>query len=248
MNWIVGITTIPARRETYLPDTLESIERAGFPKPRLFVDGSDEAERWVPFFGAERLTLRWPNVGAFGNFALGLWELVMRNPTGERFIMFQDDVVCCKNLREYLDKQIYPTKGYWNLFTYGRSERAIQALGGRKGWVEGGMILRGEEEDGWVPQNKEQKGQGCLAVVFDREAAVTLLEQPPFIRKPISASRPKTCVDGAIVGAMNHAGYREWVHGPSLVQHIGIDSSIQKGKQWKTFSDSFRGEEWDPNL
>lgn len=235
MQWVSGVTTVPQRKDTYLPETLASIERAGFPKPRLFVDGGR------PDACGHEVTAREPQLGAFGNFALALWELIMRHPAADRYAMFQDDVVCCANLREYLDRCHYPAKGYWNLFTYARSERAIQTLEGRQGWVEGGLLLPEEE----CPE-RFQKGQGALALVFDREAALTMLQQPPFIRKPVASNRPKTCVDGAVVGAMNHGGYREWVHGPSLTQHIGIDSSIQVGRQWSTFAESFKGEEWSP--
>jgi hypothetical protein len=239
MRWACGITTVPGRRNTYLPLTLAGIERTGFPKPRLFVDGGHpDAFQYGTLKDCE-VTARDP-IGAFGNFALGLWELVMRNPDCDRFAMFQDDVAFCRDVREYLDGCRYPEKGYWNLFTYARSERVVI---GKTGWVEGGLV---QHEDLQPDPERLQKGQGALALVFSREAALTMLEQPPFVRKPISANRPRTCVDGAIVGAMNHAGWREWVHAPSLVQHIGIESTVQVGKKWSTFSDSFRGEDWSP--
>lgn len=219
MIWTCGITTVPNR--PYFGATLASVERAGFPAPRVFVDSD-------------------PRLGVFGRWATAIWELLIRNPTCHRYAMFQDDVELCSGLREYLDACPYPAKGYWNLFTYGKSERVIT---GKRGWVEGALIKNGEDSS-FDPTCTLQKGQGALALVFDRDAVVAMLSQPSWVVKPISDD-PNRRLDGAIVTAMNGAGYREMVHAPSLCQHTGALSECQKGKEWKTWAMTYRGSDWD---
>jgi len=93
-RWAVGVTTVPSRLDVLLPQTLHSLKRAGFPEPRLFVDGVKELE-WC---GLE-VTCRFPAVGAYPNWFLALHELVVRDPSAHYYAMFQDDLVCAGNLR-----------------------------------------------------------------------------------------------------------------------------------------------------
>jgi hypothetical protein len=53
-------------------------------------------------------------------------------------------------------------------------------------------------------------------------------------------------IDGAVVEAMNLAGFSEFIHNPSLVQHNGPTSSIT-GMKWGALSiaRSFPGESFD---
>ena len=37
LRWVYGVTTVPERRADLLPRTLVSLDRAGFPSPRIFV-------------------------------------------------------------------------------------------------------------------------------------------------------------------------------------------------------------------
>jgi hypothetical protein len=207
MNWAYGITTTGDRE--YLPRTLASLAKAGFDEPRIFVD---------------------TGLGAFGRWYTAAVELLVRNPAAHRYILFQDDLVCVSNLREYLDSCTMQPNTYWNLFTFSASEHVIV---NKKGWVEGAKLRD------WEPL---QKGAGALGLVFSREALMTLLQQKSFVEKPASANKPTVCIDGAVVTAMNGAGYREYVHAPSLLQHTGTKSTLG-GKEWKTYSMSFPGED-----
>ena len=92
-SWAVGVTTIHSRLETYLPETLVSLKAGGFGNPRLFVDGAENCGRFIDHEFSLEATLRRPRIGAYGNWLLGLWELYLRNPTVDRYAMFQDDVV-----------------------------------------------------------------------------------------------------------------------------------------------------------
>lgn len=220
LRWAYGVTTVLARRDNLLPLTLASLKKAGFDSPRLFVDGDKWNREWERF-GLE-LTFRYPTIRTAANWILALWELYTREPLVERYAVFQDDFVTYTNLRAYLDACPYPDKGYLNLYTF-PSEQA-RAKG-----------------DGWYASN--QNGRGAVALVFNREAVVTLLSQLHLVERPQDQTRGHKAIDGGVVESMKKAGWKEYVHNPSLVQHTGLESSM--GNKPHKQALSFRGEGFD---
>lgn len=222
-RWAYGVTTVPSRKDILLPRTLASLEGAGFPKPRLFVDGLKDPKEYDGF-GLE-VTARDPQIKTFGNWMLAMWELYVRDPLADRYAVFQDDFVTYKNLREYLEKCVYPTKGYWNLYTFPSNQK-----------------LAPEDGKGWFEAN--QLGKGAVALVFSRDAVTTLLSQDHILRRPQnSGNRKYRAVDGAIVTAFRKEGWKEYTHNPSLVQHTGERTSM--GNRKHQLAVSFRGEGYD---
>lgn len=230
-KWTYGITTVPERRETTLPLTLESLRFSGFDKPIVFCDGMKDGSRTKaqPYPGGLDTVYRSARLGAYGNFILALWELYIRSPLLDRYAVFQDDLICSKNLKAYLDKQELPKQGYWNLFTFMKSnEERVQ--GKPPGWYEA-----------------DQYGRGGLALVFSREAVVQLLSSKCSVMKPQHAKFGKSKLDGAVVTALapthKQPGgiFKEYIHNPSLVQHIGDVSAIGHRSQPKalTFKQDF---------
>lgn len=223
VQWEYGITTVPMRRNTTLPRTIESLKAAGFTTPRLFVDGCADAVMYSEL-GLET-TLRNPAVRTVGNWILTLWELYLRNPNADRFAIFQDDMVAYQNLRAYLDRCPYPDKGYLNLFTFASNEE----------------VAPSKDYQGWYESN--QYGRGAVALVFNREAVTTLLASSHMAAKPQDKMKGYRSVDGAIITAYRNAGWKEYVHLPSLVQHIGDESSMGNGRHAP--ASTFRGEDFD---
>ncbi len=245
--WSIGITTVPERRDTLLPQTLASLTcNGGFESIRVFVDLAPCKNGYYP----QPSTIRHPRIGAFGNWLMGLQELWIRSsqprpcpkcdggiliadrcngkerrighcehhePT--RFIMFQDDLVCVRNLRQYLEAVQWPDKGYLNLYTFMRNEQII--AGQPTGWHESIEILGGN-----YPHL--QAGYGALALAFTREAVRDLLSKTPIMLD--HAAHPtysRYRIDPTVCEAMNKAGYRQYVHNPSLVRHTGLLSTLQ---------------------
>lgn len=207
--WASAITTVP-ERESLLHRTLSSLAIGGFGEPQVFVERG---------------------LKAFGTWWHALVELWIRNPHADRYAMFQDDVVCCKNLRRYLDAIPHPPMGYWNLFTYRENEKLVKEVGDKVGWFEA-SILKTTPYD---PKRRDQVGVGALALVFPRRALVELLTSKHLVTRPMDRSveckldgndKADRNIDGCVVTAMNKAGYREYVHVPSLVQHTGDTSVI----------------------
>ncbi len=224
MKWAYGITTVPQRRADLFPRTLTSLKLAGFNEPRLFVDGDNDSDSWQKEFGFETVCRGKNNIRTFGNWWLGMIELYIREPTAERYAMFQDDFVTYPNLRNYLESCRYPVKGYWNLYTFPANQDVCP-----------------KDHIGWYESN--QAGRGAVALVFDRDTLLTLLEHQHFVERPLDADRGHKAIDGGIVTAMRKAGYKEYVHNPSLTQHVGEFSTMRNKPHKQAIS--FRGEEFN---
>lgn len=227
MKWAYGVTTIPQRRHDLLPRTLTALVLGGFPAPRLFVDGISGPNSDWTCFNLE-MTCRYPGIkGTYGAWCLSLAELYIRDPFADRYAVFQDDFVCYRNLRQYLEAVPYPTQGYCNLLTFPENQRLVPP---------GGPV-------GWFLTN--QCGKGAVALVFSREAVTTLLCHKHMVMRPQSANQLRAikAVDGAIVEAYRGAGWKEYCHNPSLVQHTGLVSAV--GNSRHPLAPSFRGEDFD---
>jgi hypothetical protein len=223
MIWAYGVTTTTVRMSDLLPHTLKSLANAGFDKPRLFVDGARYQTAWDDF--RCEVTLRWPAVKTFASWLLTLLELYLRDPWADRYAVFQDDLVVCRSLKQYLTECPYPPKSYLNLYTT-KMNQEVEHQG-----------------QGWYLSN--QLGKGALALVFDRDALTRLLQQPHMIyRSQEPGVRGWKSVDGAISEAMKQAGYKEYVHDPSLVQHTG-EKSTMDNRHPHPVSECFAGEDFD---
>lgn len=198
MIWSYGVITVP-ERGALLEASLASLTKTGFDKPRLFADDG---------------------LRVVGNTIRALVELYLRVPVGDRYALFQDDILAVANLRSYLDRCRYLEKGYLNLITY--PENAT------------------DKRPGWRPA--EKMGKGAQGLVFSREALVALLQQQSLWLKPQDPQRGWRNVDGCIVVAMRNAGYREYVHYPSLLYHTGKASTFNEPQPEIT---AFPGEDFD---
>jgi len=217
VRWAVGVTTIPERREM-LQRTLTSIKNAGFTVDRLFIDGGPNG---MPDYYA---TIHEPKLSIVGNWLLGMMELYIREAHADRYAMFQDDILLCHNLCQYLESCEYPHQSYLNLYTMPQN---LLLSGGKQGWYA-----------------SNQLGRGALALVFNREALITLLQADHTFRKPQDPKNGHRSIDGCVLTGMQQRGWKEYVHNPSLVQHAGRSMSTLKNIDWPD-ADSFPGEDFD---
>lgn len=217
MLWSYGVTTVPERLDTTLPITLRSLVAAEFSFPRLFVDGEG---RNFERFGLP-ITRRSPKILRQGNWLLGLLELYCREPNADAYALFQDDVIAYRGLKSYLERLGFPKMSYCNLFTFLENEGRVA-----------------DKPPGWYLSS--QKGRGAIALVFPRDAMLSLLSSEKTFRR-LAGSLNKQSIDGTVATALKGAGYSEYVHSPTLVQHL--DSPSLLGHTYGG-SSSFRGEEF----
>lgn len=222
--WSYGVTTVPQRSDTTLPRTLASLKAGGFDKPRLFVDGGTSVEPYLSRYPDLDITLRSPAVKTFGNWTLALWELYIRNPDATRFAVFQDDFICYRNLRQYLESCRYPHQGYWNLYTFPSAQSTLP-----------------QDKIGW--HQSPQLGRGAVGLVFNRETVTTLFQGQVLVTHPQTRKGDRK-VDAVVVTALRNAGWKEYVHNPSLTQHIGDETTIE-GQLKHPHAPSFRNEQFD---
>lgn len=203
VTWSYGVTTVSGRVGPggLFEKTLTSLRKAGFNEPEVFLDLN-------------------PKLRAFGNWMRAAWGLYVLNPTADRYAIFQDDLVTYRNLREYLDTQEFPMRGYWNLYTYQHNERKVA---------------------GW--NLADQMGKGAVGLVFNNQGMRLLLSQYHMVERVQDPKRGHLAIDGAVVDGMRKCGFQEWTHSPSLLQHTGIESAI--GNSVHELAPSFRGEEFD---
>jgi hypothetical protein len=232
MRWSIGITTVSERHNDLLPRTVRSLKTAGFPAPRLFVDGARDA---VDFCGPDlfqlEVTTRWPVVHTWGNWVLALWEMFTRDPECDRYAIFQDDVVACKNLREFMEASKATDKAYWNLYTHPENHAMRPS------------------EGGWFPSN--QLGKGLQGLVMPHAGVLALLSGDGLALRSASTltlgstDQPRRWrnADGGVASAFRRAGWTEWCHSPSLLQHVGAQSSM--GNRIGHQAVDFKGEDWD---
>jgi hypothetical protein len=219
MKWAYGITTVPNRVQTLLPRTLESLANAGFDKPILFVDGVDE--NWFPpTIKLGGVVLYHPKIGHIPNWQLALLHLYSAQPSAERYALFEDDLLATKGLRDYLDDCPYPERGYWNLITHPEN-----------------LVLTNNIE-GWHLSN--QKGKGAVGLVFNRETARAILSSHIFLDRPLVGA---PAADGMVIDSLHILGYKEYIHCPTLIQHIGGGQSTMAHKYGEM--PGWRGEDFD---
>jgi hypothetical protein len=203
-SWAVGVTTAPRAKST-LDACLDSLSRAGWDVPRLFVDsGVTIADR----FSDLPLTFRETKLGPWPNYYLALVELLMREPEADAFMLVQDDVVFDDrhDLRSYLAEILWPADPIAAVSLY-CSKAYTRPV---SGWHE--------LETRWI--------WGALAFVFPRESAKRFVTDPLVFEHRSNPTEGLVNID-ILIGRWAHEQRLPiWFPSPSLVQHIGNESSI----------------------
>jgi len=207
-HWAVGVTTAP-RRQATLERCLDSLVRAGWPRPVLLADGSVAiAER----FRCLPSTCRDEPVGAWPHYYFAMTELLMREPLADAYMLVQDDALFFdrENVREYLSEMLWPgsTPGIVSLYCAQPDQQA------RPGWE----------------RFPERWRSGAVALIFPRHILIELLHDEKVLAHRWSpegnglVAIPETIAEWA-----ERRGVPFYFPTPSLVQHIGAASAIWNG-------------------
>lgn len=204
-QWAVGVTTAP-RREPTLQACLESLVRAGWEVPFLFMDSPVRVPHaFLDLPG----TFRDQKIGAWPNYYLALMELMMRQPHADAYMIVQDDVIFFnrENVREYLEEVLWPgdSLGLVSLYCSRMDTQSKSGWHRRRGkWVAGAHAFV------FAPQLAK-------AFVSDRSVFEHRWDADPADAKRIHD----------LIGdwASDH-GLHVWFPTPSLAQHVGHTSTL----------------------
>ncbi len=204
-QWAVGVTTAPRLQSTLEP-CLESMVRAGWETPHLFVDS---AVRIPQKFSHLPGTLHDAKIGAWPNYYLALGELLLRQPFADAYLIAQDDILFYdrESLPPYLERVLWPgkTPGLVSLYC------APPYDARRRGWHA----------------ERDSRNTGPLAMVFPRDLAKAFItDAAVFEHRWLSDPKAATSVDDVVARWASDHGVPLWFPTPSLVQHIGDTSTL----------------------
>ncbi len=226
VTWMVGVTTAPRRRPT-LERCLDSLRRAGWENPWIFAEPGVDIP---PRFAKLSVSVRARPLGAWRNWWLALTELFQRDERADAYLLIQDDVVFCRELRTYLETVLWPAPNLAAVSLYSPSAR---------------NTLTGFDRltAATLP--------GALALVLPNVAARMLLGDEQLLthgrRQP---PRLSALIDVAVGDWARRAGLPIFLHEPSLAQHIGDTSTLwhEAPASAPRRSEHFVGEEFDARI
>jgi hypothetical protein len=223
-DWAVGVTTAP-RVQPVLERCLDSLTRAGWERPHLFIDAAVSVPEK---FGRLPCTLRDERVGAWPNYYLALAELVLKHPRADVYMVVQDDALLYsrERLTPYLEAIFWPGRTTCLVSLYCSDADTA-------------------DEPGWHPSAGAVKS-GPVALAFPCELAKAFLtDRNVFAHRWQSDELAATSIGDVISDWAEDRGIPVWLPTPSLVQHVGETSTIwrsarAKGKRQARF---FAGDE-----
>jgi hypothetical protein len=201
-DWAVAITTSP-RRQTTLEPCLDSVIRAGWETPRIFVDGTHELPKRCSRLN---VTCRETPIGAWPAWYLALTELVLQQPAADAYLMLQDDVIFHdrESVRDYLEHVLWPGHrlGVVSLFYSGFDVTA-----------------------GWRRVPPRAWHCGAQALLFPPAIARELVGDPDMIASCLAATT-HVPIPELLSSWMARRRFDAWQASPSLTQHIGNTSTV----------------------
>lgn len=210
-RWAAGVTTAPRNSPT-LKRSLDSIRAAGF-DPVIF------AEPETPLSGIEaEIVQRRAKLGVVVNWIQGLQDLLARFPDAQALAMFQDDILLCKGVREFLEHDLWPRRdsGVVSLYCPNAKGYERESFTGTRRISQKNLI-------------------GACAMVVPRHVAELIVtgqhrnKWRGFAEGGQSAINDPArwkALDAFIGHALAAAGLSADFYDPSLVQHIGKTSTL----------------------
>jgi hypothetical protein len=133
---------------------------------------------------------------------------MIREPRADRYAVFEDDLIACPNLRKYLERTTTPGTRFYNLITHDVNANR-RPHSNYRGWYHSDQMCR-----------------GAVGLVFTNESAVAILSCRKLIAAFQEESRMYRARDTAIGNAMRQMNFHEYVHYPSLLQHMESESTF----------------------
>jgi glycosyltransferase involved in cell wall biosynthesis len=200
LTWQIGLLTAPRRVPT-IRKTLENLNGAGFGPIHVFAEPGSALPRDIE---NGRLTIHPRRLGNFANFYSSLATLFENNPDADCYAVFQDDILVATGAREWCDREFWPQgAGIVSLFT---------------------PQIHGDGQPGW---RLKFPGffhvYGAQALVFRGDLLRRFLADPMVLH---THGLPDHNDDAVVSGWAARHRLPIAYHSPSLVQHVGMVSSI----------------------
>jgi len=181
-TWAVGVITAPRPIET-LARSLASVHRAGWPEVLVAADLDHK--------------------GCWRNWLEAVKRLTSLYPQADAYAIFEDDVVYCRNLRQYLQHHLWPAAENVALCSvFCPAAYRLQ----KQGW---------HEERRWPSGSYLVSSQ---AWILPPQAARAVVSELWHVDTPHGT-------DGHVGQWAEDSGRTVWYHTPSLAQHVADEYS-----------------------
>jgi hypothetical protein len=218
-QWALGVTIAPRRQPTH-DETLDHIRAAGWDDFHLFTE--PDVELAARHDGLPR-TRRPTRYYAWKNWFAALGELWERYPGRDAYGIIQDDVLLCRNIRAFLEEQLWPADdcGVASVYCPSHYER---------------------DAPGWYARDTGLRLRPALTFFFPPASVESILAHPTTKGWP----RRKN-IDNAVGLWARETRRLPYFFSPSLAQHVGETSTIVffKKLRGKRISDRFVGDDFD---
>lgn len=224
-SWGVAITTAPRLKST-LETTLNSLQNAGWSQPYIFAEPESSIPAWAD---QGYVTKRDTRLGGWRNWYQSLLDLVQRVPDADAYLLVQDDAVFCRNIRLFLEKNLWPASNAGVLSLYCPTNYTCSQMG-------------------WHPIESLDDLKAAVTFLFPRQVIPLLLSDPELQQVKNTALKSHNAhIDMRIGQWAQRHGLSVWYFSPSLVQHIGDTSTLWPGAAVRgvRHAPNFVGEDFD---
>lgn len=206
IEWGVGLTVSP-RKDSVLDQTLSSIRGGGWRTIAIFA----EPGTLIPAF-PDVVTVERPYFyGSWTNWICSWFELFTRYPKAGAYIIFEDDVVVCRNARRYLERS-FPILGDFgsiSIYTPEKHKKNVPPF-----------TFHDESYFG-------QHVWGTQAIVFSRASLHRFLSNSEVLNHLNHGFGRKNRHRDMRLGAWAYEmGETLYYHTPSLADHAGTPSTL----------------------
>jgi hypothetical protein len=229
MKWTIGITTAPRDQGYYLDQTLKSLSGAGFDNPVVFA----EPGSIIPPDFNGHVVKRRKKYGDWTNWATGLYELFLSEPSTDFFLMLEDDALLSTGLRNYLEYSL-PYLGEFaslNLYTSSKyfCSKKIRMFHnecqGKRTWSTVAVVMSHNAVLSFFSDKDVQKHR--FFDIFKVKEGFWNVNASYGMGRSSEVDCVGNTVKDAVIGQWaERLALPVFYHTPSLVEHIGEFSTL----------------------
>lgn len=224
MNWSIGITTCK-RNNNFTKNLIKKIKMNGWDKISLYAEPDSEVDNSVRVINRDMV------YGCWTNWICSLYDMYSIDIEADYYCIFEDDIEICLGVKNYLENLLPSIERFGAISLYTPSNQSRKSLG-----------LNCIHDNSFMAESV----WGTQAIVFSKESLCRFLSsRNVFDHRRIGYGVNNKNRDTALGIWASKQGEKLFYHNPSLVQHIGKESSINHEYH---YSSNFVGENYDATL